>query len=349
MRLDEVLRHDVPMRRAEIEATAAEHGLGRVIRVHREHASASLAAGLAGVGTLVAPIVAGIMAASDARLWPLPLFLAVAMIGLVTLYVHFGPVPGTGRRWYAVAEHGLLIFSRREEPIAITYDQRERIRALDLAGTCSISDLRDVQRRLAPGRRWSRRRLVGLASYGVVAVLLIAFGWPVGTYAVLGLPLETSDFAATCVNGGGGHRRAASHSGETHPTAAFLDYGGGFLFDAEASFPPGSRLDTDPEDLTAVQLVACASAIGFASRIPLSECSYRTVVDRLYQGLYRLDVFEARTGRKVASSRLAGSTSEDCPSVRTVPRNSPPESRDIVTEVDTEDFRRALAPQATGR
>lgn len=337
------------MRRAEIEATAADHGLGRVIRVHREHAPAFLAAGLAGAGTLVAAIVAGIMAASATRLWQLPLFLSVVVIVLVVLYFHFGPVPGTGRRWYAVAEHGLLIFSRREEPVAITYDQRERIRALELSGTCSISDLRDVQRRLAPGRSWSRRRLVGLASYGAVAVLLVASGWPMGTYAVLGLPLEKSDFAATCADGGGGHRRAAAHSGETHPIAAFIDYGGGFVFRREASFPRGTSPDTEHADLTAVQLVACATAIGFASDTPLTECSYSTVNDQLYQGLYRLDVFEARTGRKVASSQLAGSTTKDCPSLRTVPRGRPPESRDVITEVDTEDFRRALTPlHATG-
>ncbi|MBK1787196.1 hypothetical protein [Prauserella cavernicola] len=339
------------MRRAKIEETAAEHGLGRVVRVHREHAPAFLAAGLAGVGTLVAAIVAGIMAASAARLWPLPLFIAAVVIGLVVLYFHVGPVPGTGRRWYAVAEHGLLIVSRREEPIAITYDQRERIRALEVSGTCSISDLRDVRRRLGPGRRWSRRRLVGLASYGLVAALVVVSGWPVGTYVVLGPPLEKLDFADTCADGGGGHRRAAAHSGDTHPIAAFLDYGGGFVSRADASFPPGTALDTESADLSVVQLVACATAIGVVSSTPLGECSYGTVTDRLYQGSYRLDVFEARTGRKVVSSQLAGSTTEGCPSLRTVPRGtSPPESRDIVTEVDTEDFRRALAPlHFTGR
>ncbi|ASR35829.1 hypothetical protein BAY61_13380 [Prauserella marina] len=337
------------MRRAEIEATAVEHGLGRVVRVHREHAPASLAAGVTGVGTLAAAIVAGLIAASGGRFWQLPLFLAAVAIGLVTLYVHVGPVPGTGRRRYVVAEHGLLILSDREKPVAITYDQRERIRALDLPGTCSVSDLRDVRRRLAPGRRWSRRRLVGLASYGLVAALVAAFGWPVGTYAALGLPLEKSDFAATCDEGGGGHRRAAPHAGDTHPIAAFLDSGGGFLYEAAASVPQGTPLTTEPADLTAVQLVACATLIGFASSTPLSECSYSGVDDELYQGLYRLDVFEARTGRKVASSRLVGSTTETCPRLRTVPRGTPPESRDVATEVDTVDFRRALAPlRATG-
>jgi hypothetical protein len=61
-----------------------------------------------------------------------------------------------------------------------------------------------------------------------------------------------------------------------------------------------------------VQLVGCLRLTGRASPDELKSCDYQGgLQDRVYQGRYRLDILEVRTGRRLASIPMDGTTETD--------------------------------------
>lgn len=346
----------VGSRRRAIQEAADAAGLGRVVRVHRQHRPSGNAAIAAGFGVFFAVIATFYLVLAKSPLWPLPGFLAALLIGCVLLAVHVGPVRG-GRHWFATAEGGLLVWSPGKDVVIAPYDGlvvHERAgkvqaasrtrpattvapetrltwpdglggeRSLVLPATCSSKDLLTAARTRRPAPAWSPGRITGLAAQAVVAVVLVFFAVPLARDAVLGLPVTYEALGQLCT-GGGGQGQADDYSGAgPHPMLLYVEHSGGlgFIGYPEDGFPDPDLAHsiTDP-DLNTVQLVACAHIDGAGAS--LAGCSYSGNTQyETVQGRYRVDVFETRTGRKVTSATVLGSTEadKDCRPLVNVPQ-----------------------------
>ncbi|MDT7728700.1 MAG: hypothetical protein QOI21_5276 [Actinomycetota bacterium] len=343
-------------RRRAIQVAAEAAGLGRVVRVHRQHRPSDNAGIAAVFGVFFAALATLYLRLAESPLWLLPGFLAALLICCVLLSMHLGPVRG-GRRWFAAAEGGLLVFSPDEDALIVPYDGlvvRQRAsgtrqatrtqpatrtasesrliwpdgrggeRSLVLPATCCRTDLLAAARARRPVSAWTRGRAAGLAAQAVVAVVLVISAVPLARDAVLGPPVTYADISRTCT-GGGGHGQAAGYSGAgPHPMLLYAEHSGGvgFIDYPEEGFPDAALADPPAKpDLNTAQLVACARLDGAAAS--LSGCSYTgdTRYDTV-QGRYRVEVYEIRTGREVASATVTGSIDVDkgCTPVINVPQ-----------------------------
>jgi hypothetical protein len=86
-------------------------GFGTVARTHREHRDVSVAAGVLMVALLPVAITTLIRALHYAPNWRVLPLVEVALALGVYLWAQLGPV--AQRRWYAVAQGGLVIWSPR--------------------------------------------------------------------------------------------------------------------------------------------------------------------------------------------------------------------------------------------
>jgi hypothetical protein len=85
------------------------------------------------------------------------------------------------------------------------------------------------------------------------------------------------------------------------------------------SGPPAYTSPPSP-DPTAVQLVACARPAGLAHTAPIANCPYTGGYhERTFQGRWRIDVYAATTGHRIATFPLDGASDTHCaPEVTTV-------------------------------
>jgi hypothetical protein len=370
--------------RQAIQAAADAAGLGRVVRVHRQHRPSGNAWIAAGFGVFFAALATFYLILAQSPLWPLPGFLATLLIACVLLAMHYGPMHG-GRRWFAVAEGGLLVWSPDKDPVTVPYDGmvvRERAgavrqatrtrpatttppetrltwpdglggeRSLVLPATCSSTDLLIALRARHPVPAWTARRTTGLAAQAVVAAALVILAVPLARIAVLGPPATYADLFRTCT-GGGGLGQAAEYSGEgTHPMLLYIEHSGGLGFidypdegfpDAELANPLAKR------DLNTVQLVACAHLDG--EGVALTGCSYSGNTNfETVQGRYRVDVYEANTGREVTSATVLGSVEadKDCRPLVNVPQGKVGMDNVSATPPERAEVEQALGNLVTG-
>ena len=225
----------------------------------------------------------------------------------------------------AVTERGLLIWQRNlsaatpipwsdlTEPDGPPYGQLhwrdpDRGGRLTLTGVCGQGDVRRAVGQGRPTGRWTVRRVLGPA-FGVVAVGLVCWlaGVPVASYLVLGeRPDQLDDLARIC-NGGSAFRGSAPYRQAPGQPLVVFEHD---QDDTEYEKFPVSTLDGASDDTAAsVQLVACSRFVGRANRTPLQTCPYTGGVTwSTYQGRWRVDVYQARTGTRVTSRVLDGST-----------------------------------------
>lgn len=305
------------VRRSMAEA-AADAGLGAVRRTHRRHRGRPEAAELLPY-LLGFAMAEGVVAAFD---WRYALLLPVVVLLGMAGWVYLGP-PGAGERrlWFAVCEGGLLVWSRGGVPsVAVPWEaltpewgpKRSLVRLAWADGTeertvrvgpvTAGGDLGRAVERRAPVRADPRPRLA-FGAGGVAALALvwwIAHPWLVP--AVLGdRPERLQDLARLCWRQDRPFERAAAYEGTgPHPLVFFREGAGPPEF---ATAGEGGRRP-DPDR---VELVACSRPAGRVSDEPIQVCLYEGAL-RLesYQGRHRLDVYEARTGRRVARQTLDG-------------------------------------------
>ncbi|GAA1844024.1 hypothetical protein [Actinomadura bangladeshensis] len=340
---------------------AAEAGLGNVRRLHRQHRGRPDWTGLA-PWLLGSAMVAAVAAAFD---WRYVLLLPPLLAAGLACWAHLAP-PGLDgpRRWFAVCDDGLLVWSRGSAPIAIPWGSlttpewgaRSVRRLVWTDGTAERSVLvgpvtaaRDLGRaveRREPVRASLRPRL---AAGAVGAATLALVRWIVQPWlvpAVLGeRPERLRDLARLCWRQDRPFERAAEHGGTgPHPLVLFRDGIG-------SSEPVTAGRDGKRPAPDEVQLVACSYEAGRVSDEPIQVCPYEGGLRvETYQGRHRLDVYEARTGRRVGRRMMTGPAGTDeCAPVKFV-RGEPP--YDDVLQDETvpslSDYRTALRPFIQG-
>jgi hypothetical protein len=179
-----------------------------VVRVHRQHrflpSWIRIGLGLVGLGMAVAVLLRII----QSPLWRLPVLLVVVSLVVFAILMHTGPVPnGEGGYWYAVTEKGLLVWMRdvhkavavpwsavevappwnASDPRHLRWTDPERGRRMPVANVCGGRDLVWAVRRGRPAPSWTARRVLGLASGGVVIAVAVWFA---------GVPVVTSSWAS---------------------------------------------------------------------------------------------------------------------------------------------------------
>lgn len=324
-------------RRRTIADAARAAGLGEVVRVHREHSDNPVTVvlwTLAGVGAIPAAIASIVLAAEGSTTWQWPLLVWAALAGVACLGVHIG-----GRHRIVVAEGGLVVWSRSSVR-TVPWDEADD---LALGSICNLGDVRDsIAQRRAVGA-WTRRRTTGLAITGLVAAVAVWFtAVPMALHVFVGeRPTDLEHFARMC-DGAPSFGRAAPYTEPPpHPVAVYLSEGSGARPDYVARPRP------EPDD---VQLVGCARLIGNVSQYPLETCSYEGGHEwETYQGHYRVDVYEARTGRQVTSLPLDGAKPDGpcLPSILVVP-GEPGGVERLTTEPSEESYRAGLDPLVHG-
>lgn len=162
------------------------------------------------------------------------------------------------------------------------------------------------------------------------------------------LPTSPEGFSPVCNNPAGAEFLRAAPRTPRGPHPLVL-----FQFDKERVFaipvdlsaePPAASDPLAPEAADEVQLVACSRQTSLGDL--LESCEYTgDITVSHYQGIYRVDVYEARTYRKVGSVTVMGSTDASC-------TGSIPGSIDHDQQEETgpgsSEYREALAKFASG-
>ncbi|MFI9379813.1 hypothetical protein [Kutzneria sp. NPDC052558] len=314
-------------RRRAIREAAREAGLGEVVRIHRSY-SRALAVGLWAlvvVSFVVAVIMTIIQVYEGSTTWQWPLLGWSLLVGLALVLPQVGPMFG-GRHWVGVARGG-LVFWERDSVWTATWADAPR---LEESSLCGVRDVEDSRLRRAPVGAWTSRRVGGLGAIAVFAVVATLFtAVPIVRNYVIGdQPAKVDQLQRLC-QGGRAFGQSASYDSEApHPVVAFGD--GTQLYSSDPRVEPAS-----------VELVACVDAIGGQL---VKRCEYQSSYTRtLYDGQFRVRVFEARTGRLLGSLTTEGSKfNGNCAPMIWTPDDE--KSEDVFNYPDEEILRSRLAP-----
>jgi hypothetical protein len=297
-------------------------------------------------------------------LWRVPILVVIALVGLTVATRFWGPTAEPDRRrWYVIAENGLLVWypgaanpaaAERWATLRVDWtgtvyqltwrDDEDKRHRLALKGVSGLDDLRHAVNRSGRVPRWTRRRRVGTVAAAVAAAFLVWSAVPVALDVVLGeRPDKLGDLAKLCDGDGDGDDglgRAAPYQGRgLHPIVVYGEdtYSWGNVKDDNGTL----RADT-------VQLVGCVSQIGTVSPDPLVDCPYEgghTVT--IYQGRYQVEIREARTARLVSTFPMEGSTDVDCQEYIYVRRGERSHGS-YDTDPDDQDYLQRLLPLIDG-
>lgn len=318
-------------RRAAAEY-ARKTGFGPVVRVHRYTRDSGLlgvVVSITGIAILAAAMAVFAFVLNDSPLWRLPVLGVAGLVGLTVVTCFWGPAKNPDeRRWLVITERGLLVWppgsdtpseavrwdSMRVEQTGPVHElswqdggQRHTLRINGVWGRRDLIQAVELSGRVG---RWTRRRLVRRTTAALAAALVVWFAAvPVALDLVLGeRPDDITDFAQVCA-GKGGFGRAAPYEGRgPHPIAVYRDtssypeYSDGAVTDAKG-WPPAD----------AVQLVGCVRQTGRATPTSLVSCPYEHgYTMTVYQGRYQVEIYEARTARRVSSATVDGSAGTEC-------------------------------------
>lgn len=281
-------------RRRAIRAEAEAAGLGKVVRIHRQHSTVTLGLWFLVVpGAIAAAITTIILRYEHSTIWQWPLLGWSVLVGLAVLGTHFGPVFG-GRSWVAVAEGGVVVWQGGSGWTA-TWAEAPR---LDEDAMCGAGDLEYARSRRAPVGAWTSRRVASLTVLTLFAVAAVWFtAVPIARNYLAGDVPATADQLSRLCDGGRAFGRTAAYAGPApHPVVVFAEGSSSY-----ASAPKG--------DAASVQLVGCVVVTGGE---PAGHCDYEDGYrTERYHGRYRVDVVEARTGRAVGSFPIEGGKLND--------------------------------------
>ncbi|GGW88875.1 hypothetical protein [Streptomyces lomondensis] len=309
---------------------AAEAGLGAVRRVHHARWSwrALLIAKLV-LDAAMVPLIVRSLSELDADPGARPFAVFGWLLASWAALAYWILVRG-GRRSYAVCDGGLLILedgTGTTRTIAIPWHAVEsvsphphRLHWLD-GGKQRYVTLRTVTARDAliesvesrhPVPAPPAQRLLTGAGFTAVAAILI---WALTLSPFAGIVMADrayylKDFASLCANTGTSYPESAPHTTTgPHPAALFAEEHGTdpvvtSTGDGKATAAP------DPDD---VQLVACSRVV---RRQVDMICTYDGGEASLtfYRARYRIDVYEARTGRRIGAGHTVDADDTDsCP------------------------------------
>ncbi|RKN10898.1 hypothetical protein [Streptomyces radicis] len=324
---------------AGLRRRAREAGFGAVRAVYRERRDGGAFFVWLLVGLVVA-LPAGLAAWSG---W-LGLVLSVAVLLPPGLWVLLGPVPGpSGRRWYAVCEGGVVVRSRGQGYVALSWEElREGGGTREVFPEAGARALESALRRGRPVRFALLRQAAVVAAVGAwlaAVVAVVVAPWGADLLRGEQPPSALRDLAPVCADDGR-HGAAAPYEPQgPHPVALFGDGGLARLATAGPDLPAPA-----PED---VQVVACVRASERGSPEPVSVCPYVGGHSVSYfPATHRVEVVEARTGRSLGSFTLRAVDAPTCSTSEVFAEDAPHRERDLTPS--DEQFEAALAEYVTG-
>lgn len=324
-----------------LKRQAARAGLGRVRRVHRERLGWGLpitAAVVLSAGSLVLLHVERVFDRYHWSALAVPV-LPVVALGLAAAWVHLAALPGfRQRRHVAVCDGGLLVWSAELSDRAVIpweaierhelhpgtepSDPSDRVywtrdgkkRTLRLGGFSWRRDLILALMVRRPVPRWGSLGRRAVAALVVAGVLAFAT-WHVARPFLVPITVSAADtpgpedpagYAPACERAGARFEGAAPYHGDPgDQTAVVFQVGEDGRVDDPSSAVSLWRGD--------VELVACSHQTGRGPEGLVRSCPYtHDIVIEHYQGQYRVDVYEARTGRKLGSVTVNGVTEASC-------------------------------------
>lgn len=338
-------------------------GYGRVVRIHRRLRSSALLTTLIIVtylGVFAAALAVFAFVLNDSPWWRLPVVVITVLAWATVAAALWGPDrDAEGRSRLVVTEGGLLVWAPGADTPSVTvpwhrlrvgahqltWEEGGQQHTLDLTGVVGKRDLISAVRQSGRAVRWPLGRLATTAVATVATALVAWFAvLPVALNVVLGeRPDHISDFAAMCEGDGGFGRAAPYGDAGPHPIAVYKP-GSSY---PEYDYSPATGSEKAPPADT-VQLVGCVREAGRADASPLMSCPYTGGYHRtIYQGRYRIDVYEAGTGRQVSTVDIDGSRNVDCARWLYVDDNDPLERNDN-TEPDAAAYATVLSPLVNG-
>lgn len=192
--------------------------------------------------------------------------------------------------------------------------------------------------------RATRRLVVWIAAGAALAVILVVALVALVT-DIVQRPSDITDFGRLC-SGGAGFPKAAPYQGPgPHPIAV---YEAGIELSQHPVYTAGDaggvRAWPRPDR---VQLVGCRVHVGRGQQI--KTCPYTGGPTlRVYQGRWRVDVVEARTGRAVTSATIDGASTWECARVVTVPSDATPAGWTRHTTPEKADYAAQLSSLVEG-
>jgi hypothetical protein len=183
-----------------------------------------------------------------------------------------------------------------------------------------------------------------LAGAGLMAAASLA-AWavtlsPLGDVVMASRPYYLRDFARLCTNSDASYAKAAPYSAsDPHPAVLFDEEHGADPVVTSAGKGSG---EPDPDD---VQLVACSR---LERRKPDMTCAFSGGWSvTYYQARYRIDVYEARTGRRAGSQTVDADNHLFCSGIL-VRQGKGGGHEDDVSVPTQEDYQRIIDGAAAG-
>ncbi|MFI8217525.1 hypothetical protein [Streptomyces sp. NPDC085932] len=351
-----------------LPSLATEAGLGSVRRVHHERRSwPVLLTGKLVLDAAAIPLLIRTLTALDVTPSARPFAVYGWLLASWAALAHW-VLARDGRRGYAVCDGGLLIHTDgadRAGTIAIPWDAIDtvddtgprppRVYWLD-GGKQRHVTLRTVtarhaliesvrsRRPLPPAP--TRRLLPGTALVAVAVIQLGALTLsPFADIVLAHRAQDLRDFASLCTHPGASFPESAPRTTTgPHPVALFAEgHGTGPVATSTGREGSATTAAPDPDD---IQLVACSRLV---RRHVDMVCTYDGGESKLtsYRARYRVDVYEARTGRRIAGHTLDADDNDPCPYWLAVNRERGRE--EVVAAPAEEEYRNLIESIAAGR
>ncbi|MFF5977524.1 hypothetical protein ACFY78_01595 [Streptomyces olindensis] len=313
-----------------LPSLAAEAGLGSVRRVHHERRPwpVLLVAKLVLDAALV-PLLIRLLSELDATPGARP-FAVVGWLLASWAALTYRVLGRNGRRSHVVCDGGLLIHRDgpgTTETIAIPWDavegispQTRRLHWLDggkqryvpLPTMTARDALVEAVESRGPIPAPPTRRLLtgtGLAAVAATQVWALTLS-PFADILMAQRAYYLKDFARLCTKPGTSYPESAPHTTTgPHPAALFDDRHGTDPLATSTGSDKTATATPNPDD---VQLVACSRLV---RRQLDMVCTYDGGESSLtiHRARYRIDVYEARTGRRVGGQTLDADDTDSCP------------------------------------
>ncbi|RKN44884.1 hypothetical protein D7294_07180 [Streptomyces hoynatensis] len=196
------------------------------------------------------------------------------------------------------------------------------------------------ERRAAPGPSrapWVVLALLLLVLAGAIGALLVRV---LGLFEEPGPPRSLRDLAVVCREGRAHEQAAPYRGGAPHPAVVFGEGPSSWLTTAGEG-----RGEPAPEE---IQVVACSSRVGRLSEEPAMACPYLSGhAVHYFAARYRVEVYEARTRRRLGDFTLDATQPHPCPVSEVFAEDEPLTEREFHPE--DEAYLAGLAPFVAGR
>ncbi|GAA4526616.1 hypothetical protein [Amycolatopsis samaneae] len=188
-----------------------------------------------------------------------------------------------------------------------------------------------------------RGRTLALRLVAVAVVAAIGYGgyWVLFAPKAADTPARVSDLKTGCSSRYFPQNDAYTGTGP-HPIGVFLTDDADFTTIASMGGDVPPPWDDIRLNARQVQVIACLDKPEDGPY--LKECAFKSDTLKLYQGVYDVTVYEAKTGKKLGTEQIRGSEKPSCPGMTFTKRGA----SSIHTEPDTAAYRALLGRYVGG-